>query len=156
MRLPEAAQDKTKMKAYQSKLFGITRLVIVALLMGVTCLASAQVVEIPDHALRSVIRAALEKPTSDITVADMESLQALDASRFARGIESPPILDLTGLEAAINLTSLNLSGIQPRVGDAIPSIKFNDVSLLGQLIQLTNPILISVSMESKASSYRRA
>src|SRR6188474_926082 len=67
------------------------------------------VVDIPDPSLQAAIRATLNKPLGDITAADMEGLTVLDASRTTRGCV-PSIESLEGLQAAINLTSLNLSG----------------------------------------------
>ena len=49
-----------------------------ALLVGMASLAPAQTVDIPDPGLHAAIRTALNKPTGDITIADMESLTVLD------------------------------------------------------------------------------
>jgi hypothetical protein len=74
--------------------------------------AQANVVHIPDLELQTVIRATLNKPAGDITVAEMESLTFLDASSATRGEERPAITSLEGLEAARNLRTLNFaSGI---------------------------------------------
>ena len=60
-------------------------------------------IEIPDANLRVAIEAALDKTAGEtITQADMETLRRLDAS-------SAGIIDLTGLEYAINLQRLNLA-----------------------------------------------
>ena len=62
------------------------------------------VVSIPDTNLREVVRNALGKsPSAPITMTDMTSLTALDAS-------NRNIRELVGLEAATNLTELNLTG----------------------------------------------
>ncbi len=71
--------------------------------------AQTDVVNIPDPELQNVIRDTLNKPTGDITVADMESLTVLDASVWTRGTERPAIASLEGLEAARNLKTLNLA-----------------------------------------------
>ena len=77
--------------------------------------ATAQIVDIPDLHLRAVIGRQLGKASGDpITVADMETLTELVA--FAANVSN-----LTGLEAATNLTSLNLdynfiSDISPLAG----------------------------------------
>jgi Leucine-rich repeat (LRR) protein len=72
--------------------------------------ASAQVVDIPDPELQKAIRVALDTPTGDITVEDMESLTELDASRGTRGFSAPMIQSLEGLQEAKNLRVLDLSG----------------------------------------------
>ena len=82
---------------------------------------AVQPVDIPDPNLRAAIEAELGKPAGNtITVADMERLTTLDA-----GIAD--ISDLTGLEAAINLTAPNLS---------INTL--SDISALAGLIHLTH------------------
>jgi len=74
---------------------------------------NAQGVEIPDPALHAVIRQALEKPLGEITIADMESLTELRADMASRGgWPAPMIRSLEGLQAARNLTSLDLSGME--------------------------------------------
>jgi len=64
------------------------------------------VVHIPDPILPAFVRDTLNKPSGDITVADMESMTVLDASRATRGCV-PSIESLEGLQAAINLTCLD-------------------------------------------------
>jgi internalin A len=61
----------------------------------------AQTVSIPDPGLNAAVRSALQKPTDPLTAQDLLSLTNLDASR--RNVRS-----LDGLEAALNLASLNL------------------------------------------------
>jgi hypothetical protein len=95
--------------------------------------ASMQLVDIPDTGLLSAIRTALNKPTGDLTVADLERLTVLDASRQARGPEAPLIRSLEGLRAARNLTQLNLSG----GGAGSPNIAVSDFSPLAGLTNLT-------------------
>ena len=68
---------------------------------------SAQTVEIPDPVSEGVIRRALGKSEGDITAADIESLTELDASRETT---HSPITSFEGIEAATNLSSLNLQG----------------------------------------------
>ncbi|MCL0101253.1 stalk domain-containing protein, partial [Peptococcaceae bacterium] len=63
------------------------------------------VVTFLDANLEAAIRDALRKPTGDITKVDMAELTNLRA--WERGIT-----DLSGLEYAVNLTSLNLRGNQ--------------------------------------------
>jgi len=95
--------------------------------------AATQVVNIPDPGLLAAIRVALNKPTGDITVADMESLTGLDASRQARGHDAPLIHSLEGLQTARNLTQLNLNG----GGVDSPNIATGDFSPLAGLTKLT-------------------
>ncbi|MCW3491313.1 S8 family serine peptidase [Dethiobacter alkaliphilus] len=73
--------------------------------------------EIPDNDLQQAIREALEKPTGNITITDMEQLTTLNAP-------GANITDLTGLEQAPNLTTLNLSG--------------NNISSITSLLSLNN------------------
>jgi hypothetical protein len=94
---------------------------------------TAQVVNIPDAGLNAAIRQVLNKPTGDITVADMESLTTLNASLGTRGWEVPLIDSLEGLQAARNLTHLDLSGectTDPLGG---PNLSISDLTPLGGL-----------------------
>ena len=78
------------------------------------------VVEFPDANLRAVIEEALGKASGDtIMTSDMAALTRLEAN-------NSNISDLTGLEGAINLRSLNLG-----------SNSISDISLLGGLTNLT-------------------
>ena len=81
-------------------------------------------VDIPDPNLRAEIERELGRTSiAPITAADMERLTTLDADRA-------DISDLTGLEAAINLTQLNLS---------VNNI--SDISALSGLTNLTRLML---------------
>lgn len=93
--------------------------------------AWAQVVTIPDAGLQEAVRAALGKPTGDITVADMEGLTNLDASRAVRGASAPLIGNLEGIQAARNLTRLVLSG-----SFSSPNLSTADLAPLAGLGQL--------------------
>lgn len=98
-------------------------------------------VHVPDPELLSAIRAALMKPIGIITDRNIASLRSLDASFDARsrlrrpppgprspesdGAKSaidvvPPLHDLRGLEYAVNLITLNLSGARRVGGDGVP------------------------------------
>ncbi len=57
----------------------------------------------PDPNLEAAVRDALNKPSGDVTCADMQSLSELKANR--RAIEN-----LEGLQNAVNLTTLDLAG----------------------------------------------
>ena len=76
---------------------------LVAALLLVASWVHAQVVHIPDPNLRDAIREALQLNTPVVTEADMLRLRQLGAQH--RGI-----VELTGLEYAINLEHLHLSG----------------------------------------------
>ena len=79
-----------------------------------------QIVDIPDANLRAVIAHTVGKaPGATITVADMVIL-----TEFFAAVSN--IIDLTGLEAATNLTSLELAGNN-----------ISDISALERLTQLT-------------------
>ena len=131
--------------------------------------AAAQTVDIPDPGLRTVIESALGKEAgADITQADMESLESLQANRCRfltlskkgwftpvseRWICEPTndklvssIKDLTGLEFATNLTELELGRNQ--ISDVTPlkglinltrlSLGINQISDVTPLKNLTN------------------
>ncbi len=74
---------------------------------------------IPDVGLETAIRAALKKPTGELTQADLESLTKLFAGSYN-------IVDLTGLELAVNLTELDLS-----------ANKISNLNILQDLTSLT-------------------
>ena len=85
-------------------------------------------VDIPDPHLRAAIESALDKPSGDpITASDMAGLTRLSA-------RNANITNLTGLEGATNLTSLDL-GAEWTNGRFINS---NSVSNLSPLANLTN------------------
>ena len=90
----------------------------------------ARTVDIPDPNLRAVIETDLGKaPGTTITVADMENLTILFAP-------NANISDLTGLEAATNLTLLDL-GAEYVAEDFINSNSISDLSPLAGLTNLT-------------------
>ena len=103
-------------------------------------------VDIPDPNLRTEIERELGRTSiAPITVADMESLTTLDAGRA-------DISDLTGLEAAINLTWLtlsrnNLSDISALLGLTnltkleLSGNSVSDLSVLSRLTNLTRLML---------------
>src|SRR5438034_617638 len=105
------------------KMLYLTHLTAALLLLIAPRVAMAQTVEISDPGLRAVIRKTLNKPSGNLTVADMESLTVLDASRGRRGAAAPVIRSLEGLQAARNLTVLNLSG-----GNLIPGCVTNIIT----------------------------
>ena len=65
--------------------------------------ANAQVVNIPDRNLAAAVRAQLNKETGHLTRSDMKRLTVIMAPE-------QNIMDLTGLEHAINLQNLQLNG----------------------------------------------
>ena len=106
-------------------------------------ITSAQTVDIPDPSLRAALALTLGKDVeTDITQADMASLESLDA--FESGIRN-----LTGLEFAINLIELRLglnaiSDISPlenmtklTVLDLHRNQRISDVTPLSNLTNLT-------------------
>jgi hypothetical protein len=107
----------------------------VARLWSIEDLTNAQIVHIPDPGLLAAIRSALNKPTGDITVSDMETLTVLDAS-WTEGSIAAGIQSIAGLAAAKNLTSLDLSGNQ------LTSLTLpNDLSRLTRLDVTGNPLV---------------
>jgi hypothetical protein len=93
---------------------------------------TARVVDIADPGLRDAFRLALGKSGDDITVADLASLTNLDASLSTRGSATPPIGSLQGIQAAQNLTRLDLSGLPNQ-----PNLILADFEPLTQLTLLT-------------------
>ena len=75
----------------------------ITLLFALTTWSSAQAVHIPDPKLRAAIRQELKLDTPVVTEADMLRLKQL-------GAQHNGIVELTGLEYAINLEHLHLSG----------------------------------------------
>ena len=133
---------------FLSQISGIIHIIILtliacALLLTPHRIVIAQTVHIPDPNLRAALKLALGKEVSaDITQAEMESLESLDA--FEAGVR-----DLTGLEFAINLAvvylGLNeivdvsaLKGLTKLTGlDLHRNGKISDVSPLKGLTNLT-------------------
>jgi hypothetical protein len=97
------------------------------LIISAPRLAMAQIIEIPDPELRAVIRKTLNKPSGVLTVADLGRLTVLDVSRARRGTVAPVIRSLQGLQAARNLTLLNLSGANVFPG-CVNNIALDDFS----------------------------
>lgn len=101
---------------------------------------------IRDGVLESAVRAALGRTNWEaITVAELESLTYLDASRGLSGSKYDGIHDFEGLQFARNLRSLKLRGWPgPSFGfggggaEPIPAVFTADYSALGNLNQLTN------------------
>ena len=93
--------------------------------------ATAQVVSIPDPNLRAAIENALGKaPGTTITATEMATLTRLEA-------KNANISDLTGLQAATNLTSLDL-GPEKVANEWRNSNAVTDLSPLAGLTQLTS------------------
>ena len=93
---------------------------ILLIFLSIPATSTAQTVTIPDSNLRAAIAAELGKASGDlITTSDMAALRSLTA-------KESNISNLTGLEHAINLTSLHLS-----------DNSISDLSSLSELINLT-------------------
>ena len=103
------------------KSLSMTLLVGCVLIVTGLATTEAQVVDIPDLALREAIAEALGKsPGTLITVDDMLNLRSLDRWIWGGG-SGPDIRDLTGLEFASNLERLRIahnsvSDLSPLVG----------------------------------------
>ncbi len=94
--------------------------------------APAQTVDIPDPNLRAAIESALGKASgATITTADMENLTELTAP-------NANISNLTGLEAATNLTSLDLGREYVAAEGYINSNTISDISAVAGLTNLTD------------------
>lgn len=77
--------------------------------LSLTAADPASIVNIPDPTLQAVVRETLNKSDGDITTEDMASLTFLVASRATLGCAAP-VQSLEGLQAALNLRSLDLRG----------------------------------------------
>lgn len=99
---------------------------------------SANGVDIPDEGLKRGLLEALGKRLTDaVTEEDLLGLKVLDLGRGARGSGAPMIMDFSGLEKAVNLESLDLSGGGSLgFGAAIPSFQANDLSFLNAFTKL--------------------
>ena len=121
--------------------FRFTLFLLICVLIPLT--ATAQTVNIPDSNLRAAVEKALGKASgASITTADMERLTRL-AERNAN------ISNLTGLESATNLTTLdldenNITDLSPVVGLTnlawllLGGNNISDISVLGRLTNLTD------------------
>ena len=141
----------------KAQLFRFTFLLSICLTLPLT--TAAQVVDIRDSNLRARIGMALNKASgATITAAEMETLDRLEA-------RNANISDLTGLESATNLTTLNLghqylvSGpegnelfdvapVAPRDGLRWSPVNNNSVSDLSPLAGLTNLETLSLDFNS--------
>ena len=86
---------------------------------------------------RGLLEALGKKLTEFVTEEDLLGLKELDLSRARRGTGAPVIEDLSLLEKAINLESLNLSGGGSfGFGNAIPSFDTGDLKFLSFMKQL--------------------
>ena len=93
--------------------------------LSISVTGTAQTVDIPDPNLRTAIGAELGKFSgAPITVAEMAALTHLESGWNSNQSKALQIIDLTGLEAATNLTSLKLHG--------------NSISDISPLTALTN------------------
>ena len=107
---------------------------ILLIFLSIASTSTAQTVTIPDSNLRAAIATELGKASGDpITVSDMAALRRLTA-------RESNINDLTGLEHAINLTSLDL------LGNSI-----SDITSLSGLTKLTRLYLLGNSISDITS-----
>ena len=117
------------------------KIVVFCLLVGVVLLSgalpvAAANVNIPDANLRKAINRALGRPaTAAVTEAQMKTLTTLEAPGHT-GRAWAPIRDLTGLEKATNLTSLDLGA--------------NAISNISALSGLTNLTTLKLGMNITA------
>ena len=102
----------------------------------------AQVVDIPDANLRAAIAEALNKAPGDaITRAEMETLVTLRAT-------NRDIIDLRGIEFAINLTGLDLNN--NNISDIFPLIvltNLTELSLARNTISDISPLIGLINLE---------
>src|SRR5262249_10248055 len=101
-----------------------------AVLLGFAGDSMGQVISIPDPELQAAIRSALQKPTGDITAADMESLTNL----YVEGLGTR---NFEGLGAARNLTTLSLNGCSSATPPEVTCNFLTDVILPDGLVSLS-------------------
>ena len=129
MRTELHIRPHTKAEIQMKKLTILTLTLLLTALVQLTAQPVQAEVSIPDDNLANAIRETLNLPTDAVITADaMLNLTELEA----RG---KGITDLTGLEHAVNLTWLDLSGTG--VGDEWHTNSISDVSPLAALTQLT-------------------
>ena len=120
---------------------------ILLIFLSIPSTSAAQTVNIPDPNLRAAIAAELGKASGDpITTSDMAALTSLTA-------RESNISDLTGLEHAINLTSLDL-GRQLHLGHHIV-VRVNQPEIVvsfGQL-DIEHHIIVGVNQPDSAVSW---
>ena len=101
-------KEATRLNIIQGKNYILVIALVLLLVIALTSTAAAfsdDPVVIPDENLEAAIRNRLNIPEGDITKTDMEKLVDLNASNLG-------IIDLTGLEYAVNLEDLNLNNNQ--------------------------------------------
>ena len=104
---------------------------LLSICFSIPLMATAQTVDIPDPNLRAAIGRNLGKASADvITAADMATLIDFDAP-------NTNITDLTGLEHATNLRSLDLGAEFVQVLGVVNSNSISDLSPLAGLTNLT-------------------
>jgi len=87
---------------------------LLAVCLHMSCANTDESVAFPDSNLEAAVRRAIDKPTGSISKFDLEGLTEL-------GDNGSGIIDLTGLEYCVNLTTLNITRNQ--VSDISPLSK---------------------------------
>src|SRR5678815_1776665 len=114
-------QDLMNKKSPSPIRFLLTLLLLRALVLGpFAAYGQGQIVTIPDFALKRSLLLALGKPlNSEITVAELATLQTVTLTGYEDDDDYNNIVNLTGLEHAVELRSLTL-GRRERVSDLSP------------------------------------
>ena len=109
--------------------------IFLSICLALPLTASAQVVDVPDSNLRTVIEKALRlAPGDPITQAKMMALNRLDA-------RNANISNLTGLEVAINLTNLNLaSNMVSDISRVATLTNLTDLNLANNMVSDLSPV----------------
>ena len=109
--------------------------IFLSICLALPLTASAQVVDVPDSNLRTVIEKALRMAPGDpITQAKMMALNRLDA-------RNANISNLTGLEVAINLTNLNLaSNMVSDISRVATLTNLTDLNLANNMVSDLSPV----------------
>lgn len=104
-------------------------------------------INIPDANLEKAIRQTVDNTTEPLTDHQLESLTSLKVTVSALSSESRKIHDLSGLEYAFNLESLELDNHS--ISDLFPlsgMVKLKKLSLINNVISQLDPLLFQTSL----------
>ena len=97
--------------------------------------APSDVIAFDDDALETYVRAAINKPSGDITVADAQAVTELELSQMGVDKDQPYIHNLSALQYFTNLTYLGLGYAVQNADDPTAPV---DISPLAGLTKLTS------------------
>jgi Leucine-rich repeat (LRR) protein len=135
--------------------FGLLRVIFMAFFLFVSffftictaATAAQEIVHFADPQLETAVRQELNRPAGLLTVTDLSQLWILEASR-------QDIADLTGLEYAVNLESLNLHQNKVEDLDSLAGLSgLRVLNLGGNHIKNINPLQGLTALEELDLSY---